>query len=211
MKAVACLILLSLIPVGAGIVRMVRLATGEEITADNARFFASPAPVVIHIVTVAVFCIIGAFQFDPGFRSRNPQWHRLAGRCVFVSGIAAALSGLWMTQFYPLRPDLQGNLLYGIRMLVSPAMVLFLILSFIAIRNRNIVNHKAWVIRGYALGQGAGTQALLLIPWTLIVGKPELFTYELLMVAGWLANVIFAEWFIRRSDWRKFLNLQIAS
>ena len=42
------LIALSLIPVLAGSVRLTELVGGAEITANNARFFASPIPVVIH-------------------------------------------------------------------------------------------------------------------------------------------------------------------
>jgi hypothetical protein len=44
------LILLSAIPLGAGVFRLRELAIGAEITAANARFFATPLPVVLHIV-----------------------------------------------------------------------------------------------------------------------------------------------------------------
>ena len=35
----------------------------------------------------------------------------------------------------------------------------FLVLGFTAIRRRDIPAHRAWMIRAYALGLGAGTQA----------------------------------------------------
>lgn len=204
------LIVLSLIPVIAGMVRLANLARGVEITADNSRFFASPGPVTIHIISVSIFCMLGAFQFHPGFRKRNPVWHRYAGRYLVLSGIVAALSGLWMTHFYPLKPNLQGDLLYGIRILLGSAMVVFIILSLISIRKRDIVSHRAWIIRSYAIGQVAGTQALILIPWTLIMNTPALFTYEVLMGAAWLISIVIAEWVIRNSKTRKVSELQIA-
>ena len=64
----AGLILLSLIPVIAGAARMTELTGGAAITPQNARFFASPVPVVTHIVSVTIYCLLGAFQFVPSLR-----------------------------------------------------------------------------------------------------------------------------------------------
>ena len=107
------LIALSAAPIAGGIVRLVQLAGGAEITPDNARFFAAPLPVVLHIISVGLYCLLGAFQFAPGFRQRQPTWHRAAGRILVPCGLIAALSGLWLTQFYP-PVDGDGPLLYGI-------------------------------------------------------------------------------------------------
>jgi len=194
------LIFLSLIPVVAGMVRLTGLARGVAVTPENSRFFASPQPVIIHILSASIFCIIGAFQFAPDFRKRNPRWHRIAGRILIVSGILAALSGIWMTQFYPLKPDLQGDLLFGLRYAFGSAMVLFIMLSFLAIRKGDVSQHKAWILRGYAIGQGAGTQALILLPWTFIVGTPDIITYEMLMGLGWVINSVVAERIIKTSN-----------
>ena len=46
----AGLILLSAIPVIAGAFRIAELTGGAEITSGNARFFASPLPVLLHII-----------------------------------------------------------------------------------------------------------------------------------------------------------------
>ena len=95
------LIALSVVPVLAGTFRLVEFGGGAEITPDNARFFAEPVPVVLHIVSVTIYCVLGAFQFAPGFRRRKPNWHRAAGRILVPCGLVAALTGLWMAQFYP--------------------------------------------------------------------------------------------------------------
>jgi hypothetical protein len=98
----AALIFLSAVPIAAGTFRIVQLTGGGEITPENARFFASPVPVVVHIVSATLYSVLGAFQFAPGLRRWKPGWHRAAGKWILVpSGLAAALSGLWMTQFYP--------------------------------------------------------------------------------------------------------------
>ena len=77
-----------------------------------------------------------------------------------------------------------------------------IILGFAAIRRRDIARHRAWMIRGYAIALGAGTQVLTNVPWLLFVGKPEGLSRALLMAAGWLINVGVAEWIIRRRDSR---------
>jgi len=196
------LIVLSFIPFAAGAIRVVGLASGAEITPENARFFAVPLPVVIHILSASLFCILGAFQFAPGFRRRRPGWHRRAGRLLVLCGLVAGLSGLWMTQFYPLSPHLQGDLLYGFRILFGSAMVLSIALGLAAIRRRDITQHRAWIIRGYAIGQGAGTQALVGLPWFLIAGKSSELNNALMMGACWVVNLAVAEWIIRRNRGR---------
>jgi hypothetical protein len=58
----AGLIALSFIPIVAGIFRVVQLGAGAEIVPENARFFAAPLPVVLHIVSSVIYCVLGAFQ-----------------------------------------------------------------------------------------------------------------------------------------------------
>ena len=193
----AGLILLSAIPVLAGAARVGQLAGGAEVTADNARFFASPVPVVVHIVGVTVYSVLGAFQFSAGLRRRWPGRHRLAGRIVVPCGLAAALSGLWMTLFYP-RPADTGAAVTGTRIVVGSAMVAFIVLGVAAIRRRDVARHRAWMTRAYALGLGAGTQAFTQLPWMLFVGPLGKPSKALLMAAGWAINIAVAEWALRR-------------
>jgi hypothetical protein len=190
------LLVLSFIPVVAGAFRVTELSVGAEVTPDNARFFASPVPVVTHIVAASLYCVLGAFQFVPGLRRRG-GWHRTAGRLLVPCGLLTALSGLWMTLFFP-RPDADGALLTGIRLVVGTAMVASIVLGFAAIRRRDFTEHRAWMIRGYALGMGAGTQAVTQLPWIVAVGPLDKLSKALLMLAAWLINVAVAEWAIRR-------------
>jgi hypothetical protein len=190
------LILLSAVPMIAGGMRVAELTGGAEITADNARFFASPVPVIAHIIAASLYCLLGAFQFAPGLRRRRPAWHRAAGRILAPAGLVAAFAGLWMTVFYP-RPA-GGDLLTGFRLLFGSAMAAAIILGLLAVRRRDIVRHSAWMTRGYAIGLGAGTQVLTHLPWLLLFGEPDGFTIAMLMAAGWLINIGFAEWIIHR-------------
>jgi uncharacterized membrane protein len=193
----AGLIALSFIPVTAGIVRLVHLAGSAPVSVEDARFFTHPAPVVLHLFAVTVYCLLGAFQFSPGSRRRHRAWHRAAGRVLVPTGLIAALSGLWMTQFY-LHISTDSLALYLTRLVVGGAMTAALLLAVSALRRRDFQAHGAWMIRAYALGQGAGTQALTQAPWLIFVGPQQPVDRAVLMAAGWLINIAFAEWVIRR-------------
>lgn len=194
---IAALILLSIIPLIFGALRLIQLANGAEITPANARFFASPSPVIMHILGAAVYALLGAFQFATGFRRRHPGWHRVVGRFLVICGLLVGFTGLWMTLFYS-RPPSTGDLLYALRLLFGSAMALSIVLGFVAIRRRDMAGHKAWMIRGYAIGLGAGTQVLTLMIGELTMGKPDDLSHALLMGVGWVINLVIAEWIIRK-------------
>ncbi|TMC09614.1 MAG: DUF2306 domain-containing protein [Chloroflexi bacterium] len=199
----AGLILLTAVPVIAGADRVGQLASGGPVTPDNARFFSMPLPVVVHIISASVFCFLGAFQFVPSLRRRRPRWHRLAGRLLVPSGVAAALAGIWMTLFSEL-PAGDDGLLTVFRLVFGSAMVLSLVLGFVAILRRDVASHQAWMMRGYAIGVGAGTQVLTSLPADLILGRmPEGVLRALLLGAGWAINLAVAEWLLRRRPARR--------
>jgi len=200
-KLPTSLLILSLVPMVAGGVRLAGLAGGASgggVTPENARFMANPAPVVLHVLSASLFCVLGALQFAAALRQRFPRLHRIAGRVAAPCGIVAALTGLWMTAAYAIPAELQGPLLYTVRMVVGLAMALAVIVSIRAVLQRRIDQHRAWMVRAYALGQGAGTQVLILLPVTMMAGAPTFIFRDVLMASAWALNIVFAEWVIRR-------------
>jgi uncharacterized membrane protein len=194
---VAALFLLSAIPLTAGAFRLSELAGGAAITPANARFFAAPLPVVVHILSAAVYALLGAFQFAPAFRRRRPGWHRVAGRLLVGCGLLVGLSALWMTVFYP-GANGTSQLLYALRLGFGAAMIGAIVLGFAAIRRGDVKRHRAWMMRAYAIGLGAGTQVLTQAAGAMIAGPPSDFSRALLMGAGWVINLAVAEWAIRK-------------
>jgi len=194
----AGLIALSLVPALAGTARLAQLASGAHITPENARFFASPLPVVLHIPAVVVYSMLGALQFSPGFRRRHRAWHRASGYMLAPLGLVAALTGLWMAQTYAWPPG-DGQIVYVERLIVGTAMVLCIGLGLHAIRRRDFASHGDWMTRAYAIGLGAGTQVLTHLPWFILVDlKPGKLPRGIMMGAGWAINMVVAEWIIRR-------------
>jgi uncharacterized membrane protein len=192
----AALIALSAIPLTAGAFRLIQLAGGPQLMPADDRFAGFPAPLVAHIVGAALYALVGAFQFLPHFRRRHLTWHRRAGRILAVAGLLVAGSALWMTLLYSPKPG-TGDLLYFLRLLVSSAMAASLVLGVAAIRRRDIAAHRAWMIRAYAIGLAAGTQAFTEGIGGAVFGTGEI-RGDLAKGAGWLINAAIAEWVIRR-------------
>jgi uncharacterized membrane protein len=193
----AGLILLTIVPALGGAVRLNDLANAVEVTAKNARFHASPLPILIHIPAALLYGFLGALQFSPGFRKRNRPWHRTAGKVLLPAAILTAGSGLWMTLFYPWAPG-DGLAVYLERIIVGVASLVFIGLGIEAIRRRQYAKHGEWMIRAYALGIGAGTQVLTHLPWFILADQAPGETARGIMMGGaWAINAIVAEVIIR--------------
>lgn len=192
----AALAALSAIPLTAGVPRLVQLAGGPAVVPADDRFTGFPVALVVDIVGAAVYALVGALQFVPRFRRRHPTWHRRAGRLLVVTGLMVAGSAVWLTLFYPARPG-TGDLLYIFRLLFATAMAACLVLGFTAIRRRHITAHRAWMIRAYAIGLGAGTQVFTEGFGGALIGT-GVVVVDLAKTAGWVLNLAVAEWVIGR-------------
>jgi uncharacterized membrane protein len=195
------LVALGTVPVIAGSLRLVELSGGAGAIPSDARYDASPLPVVLHIVCATVFAIVGAFQFSPRLRRRGSGWHRRAGRVLVVAGLGVALSALWLNHFFP-RADATREVVYPLRMAFGAALVVTIVLGFAAARRRDFARHRAWMIRSYAIGIVAGTQVFTLGIGGAILGTGDLAT-ALLLAAAWAINIAVAERAIRTRPRRR--------
>ena len=191
----AALVALSVIPVTAGALRLVQLAGGPELIPADSRF-ASPLPLVVHIVSAMTFALVGAFQFARRFRRLHRRWHRRAGRVLVAAALLVVGSAVWMTLFYEPEPG-TGELLHLFRLVISTATGACVVLGFTAARRRDFQAHRAWMIRAYALALGAGTQAFTQGFGTALFGTSDTVG-DLSRAAGWVINLAVAEWLIRR-------------
>lgn len=194
----ALLLGLSVVPVLGGVARLKSLSAGVPVGADDARFFAAPVLVLIHVIAATSYATLGAFQFSNGIRLRCPLWHRRAGALLFGCGLLTGITGIWMTAFYHIPANLQGPLLYVVRVLVGVALLTALAQGLASILRRDLAQHEAWMIRAYTLAQGAGTQALIFLPVMLVSGPVPGLPRDILLSAAWVLNVAVAEWLIRR-------------
>lgn len=188
----------SFIPAFGGLIRVLELAGGPQIAPLNPRALLAPTPVILHILSSFLFCIVGAFQFLPSIRQHHPKAHRIIGRVIAAAGCVSALSGLWMTHVFVFSGALQGSALYWVRIVLGTAMIGLIVWAVLAIRARDIFQHSASMLRAYAIGQGASTQAVLGIAWIIAVGSEAMGPLrDGLMIFAWCLNLLVAEFFIR--------------
>lgn len=197
----AALVALSAIPLTAGTLRLIQLAGGPDVIPADHRFAGLPLALVVHILGATIFALAGILQFVPRVRRRNPAWHRRAGRAVAVAGVLVAVSALWLTLFYAAQPG-TGFLLFVFRLMFGPALAACLVLGIAAVRRGDTATHRAWMVRAYAIGVGAGTQVVTEGIGGAISGT-GVIAGDLAKGAAWVINLAVAEWVLRRPPRRR--------
>jgi len=118
----------------------------------------------------------------------------MIGRVMVIAGFLSASTGLWMTVYFTFPEAIQGSLLFSARIILGLAMIGLLAWAIIAVRARSFKSHGASMLRAYAIGQGASTQALLGIAWIVTFGvEPTGFLRDCFMVLCWVLNLLVAE------------------
>ncbi len=190
------LVALSAIPLTAGVLRLIQLAGGPVVIPANHRFDAFQLPLVVHIVAASTYALLGIAQFVPRVRRSHPTWHRYAGRVAVAAGLLVAISALSLTLFYEPQPG-TGDVLFVLRLAFGSAMAACLVLGVTAVRHGDNAAHRAWMVRAYAIGLAAGTQAFAEGIGGAIFGTSVL-AVDLAKSAGWVINLAVAEWSLRR-------------
>lgn len=192
---------LSAIPLAAGTLRLVQLAGGPAIIPADHRFDGFPLALIAHIVGAATYALVGIMQFAPRFRRQHLTWHRRAGRLTAAAGLLVAVSALWITLVYQAQPG-TGNLLFGLRLVFGSSMAACLVLGMSSIRRHDVAAHRAWMIRAYAIGLAAGTQAFTQGIGSALFGS-SVVAGDIARGAGWVINILVAERAIRTRDHRR--------
>lgn len=190
----ASLIVLSVVPVVAGIYRIFTLLGDGSVNQDMERYFPFRISITVHVLSTTIFSMLGALQFSSDLR--RGHWHAKAGKLVWASGCVAAVSGIWLTFVFPPGQH-DGSALFAIRLIVATTTLFSLIAGLFAALQQNFEKHAAWMIRGYALGMGAGTQVFTHIPLILFPEMASELARTLCMSAGWGINLLVAERIIR--------------
>jgi uncharacterized membrane protein len=194
------LLIVALIPAITGTASLTftaqSLAAGEDGSAmDVARYVEHPVMIATHVIGGVTFSLFGILQIMPRFRNANLARHRAIGRVLVVLAALSGLSALWMNAVFP-TPG--GDVQRWVAAVFGVAMLVALALSMRAIRQRRIGDHRAWMLRAYAIALGAGTQRVMLVP-VMIASGGELGQTAIVIgvTAGWGLNLAIAEWAIR--------------
>lgn len=184
----------------AGWIAMTVSATGLALfsaryfTLDRAVFLARQAsvyaahlgPVLLHVGGGVTALAVGPWQFVSRLRSRHPRVHRAMGRVYVVAVLAAAAGGLLLA---PL--SMGGPLAHIGFSVLAVVLLLTTGAAFVSILRRRIDDHRAWMVRSYALVFAAVTfRSWLGLAAT---GLPFDQVYAVGSWTSWLIDLVAAE------------------
>jgi uncharacterized membrane protein len=155
----------------------------------------------IHAITGGLALLIGPIQFLSRLRTRYPAIHRIIGRIYMISVFIGSLAA-----FYSAVVSLDGFVAQVGFIFVAILWFYSIIQAYIAIRSGNILLHRIWMIRNYALTFAAVILRVWLyagITYLVITHQlhgPATLTpaYTSAVWVSWVSTLVFAEWFINQ-------------
>lgn len=191
------LFVLSFGVVGYAIVAYALFPLGAAVDPAMRPSFASHAPAAIytHIFASAVALALGALQFIARLRDARPAVHRGLGRLYLGAGVLpGGVAGLLVAFGAYGGPVARwGFASLAIGWLWSGAQ------AYRAIRSGDVVAHRRWMYRNFALTFAAVTLRLWL-PGLVLSGVPMAVAYPIIGWLCWVPNLIAAEILFNRRE-----------
>jgi uncharacterized membrane protein len=175
------------------LIDMPHLAAGTLPADDfDRRYVTQPWLAYLHITPGVLYLLLAILQLTYRFRSRHYLAHRRLGR---IGAGAAMLSGVFALIFGGLfafggPSEASASVVFSVWLLVA------VVLAVRAIRRGDIVQHRRWMIRAFAVGAGVGTvriwialiEGLGLLPFQSALGPAFWIGFSLHVLAAelWL-------------------------
>ena len=171
------------------------LATGTEPEPDDfaSRYVAHPWLAYLHMTPGVLYLLGALLQLSARIRTRHYTLHRRLGRVLVGAGALSVVLALVLGLRFPWggTAEAYATVVFGCWFLAC------LLLAVRAIRRGDMVAHRRWMIRAFAIGVGVGTIRIWI---QVFFGFGLLGFRDSFGVAFWLAfvlHVLAAEWWLR--------------
>src|SRR5579871_2570478 len=124
----------------------------------NSKAFNQPFGhvLLVHIIFGMIAILIGPFQFFPSLRKKYSKFHRFTGRVYLISVLVAAIAAIFLGVGDALLT--QHDVVFGTGLLgLALAWLVTSGMAFWAIKNRNFVQHREWMVKTYVVTCGFTT------------------------------------------------------
>lgn len=160
----------------------------------RATFAAHPVGIYAHVFGAAVALALGPFQFLSTLRDRRPVLHRRLGRLYLGVGVlVGGLAGLFMAfHAFGGLPSRLGFACLAVAWLYSGSC------AYLAVRARDFMAHRRWMVRNFAL-TFAAVMLRLYLPASVALGAAFEVAYPIIAWLCWLPNLIAAELLFNRT------------
>jgi len=155
-----------------------------------------------HISLGGFALLIGWSLFLKRFRTKKLHLHRRIGKIYIIAVALSSLTGLYIayhaTGGWPAKTGFAG---------MSIVWFVCTYMAYKAIRNKKIQQHERWMIRSYAV-TFTGVTFRLWMPFLIIAFQLDfLEAYPINAWISWMANLVVAQWLIRKRFGRTSKNL----
>ena len=161
---------------------------------ERSFLFSNPvynASFYIHIFAGAICILTALVQFSRLILKRSKAIHRWSGKVyVFVVLFLGAPTGLYMSFFA--KGSFWERCLF---MFMAATWFVTTLYGLKSILKKNVLGHKIWMIRSYAMAMTAVTFRIYHIMFFLL-GWNHLENYEVSLWISVIGNMLVAEWFI---------------
>jgi hypothetical protein len=203
---VALLGLVVLFSLEIGVVSLLKYFTGlvEAPPPVLGNRFAQPF-LLIHVVSGVIALVVAPLQLIPRIRERAPWLHRANGRLYVLSCAIAAPAGFMLALGTFAGPVAGAG--FAIPALLWP---LFTAIAVRAAIRKQFDDHRAWMLRSYAICANAITLRLML-PAAALLGYEFVPAYTVIAWLGWITNLALVEIYLRRSRGPARAEVQLAT
>ena len=149
-----------------------------------------PIAISLHLAGGIVALVLGAFQVNSRLRSRFLSIHRWSGRVYVFAAVVGGVAG------FTLALHSFGGLVthFGFG-LMAICWVIATLNAYRHIRRGDLIAHRAWMLRSYALTLAAVTLRIYL-PLSQIAEIEFEAAYQAISWLCWVPNLLVVEWFV---------------
>jgi hypothetical protein len=164
------------------------VAEAPPVIANNA--FKNPW-LVVHVAGAATALLIGPLQFSSRLRSRFRKFHRWLGRTYVVSCLVGGAAGFVLALGASTGPISKTGFAS-----LAVAWIVTTTLAWRRAMQLRFVQHRAWMIRSFALTFAAVTLRLYL-PLAALLSINFVYAYRAISFLAWLPNLLVVEIYLR--------------
>jgi uncharacterized membrane protein len=150
-------------------------------------FARYPFLTLVHIVPGLFFMVLGPLQFSAMIRARHLRWHRFSGRVFVVCGLLIGVSAVVMSLGMP---AIGGVNQAAATTLFATFFLFALGKAFWHIRRHEIVAHREWMIRAFAVGLAVATIRPIIGVFFATNRLSGLTPHEFFGIAFWIGFVL---------------------
>lgn len=147
----------------------------------------------LHIIFGMLFLVTGAYQLIPFFRDKYRHIHRFIGKLFLSISLLVSSSAIVLAIYFPFGNIIETvtTLIFGIYLLTGTYY------AYTNARNRNIIEHKKWVLRVYFVSLSVATVRIVAGIGIALTGKNLSDMLGISFAIAFLLHFVIVESWIR--------------